>query len=123
MWLPLLVVGSVVAMAVYLYPLIRMDYVSQREVERLEVQLTSLQDRNEDLREQVDRLKTPEGVEEAARENLGYVKPGENAYVVVEAGGSGEETGVLIPVTETVLLDEPVPWWRRWLDRIFGVGS
>lgn len=52
---------------------------------RLEAELEGLKQRNERLRAQVERLKTPEGVEEIARQDLGMVKEGENVYVVMEA--------------------------------------
>jgi cell division protein FtsL len=112
---------AALAMGAYLYPLIRMDYASQREVEQLESQLESLQERNSELRQDVERLKTPEGVEQAARESLGMVKPGENACVVVDE--SSEPTVVVVPEAETVTMDEPAPWWRRVLDGLFGVDS
>jgi cell division protein FtsB len=115
------VLVAALAMGAYLYPLIRMDYASQREVQHLESQLQSLQERNSELREDVDRLKTPQGVEEAARESLGMVKPGENACVVV--GPSEEPTVDVMPEAETVTMEEPEPWWRRVLDGLFGVGS
>ena len=123
MWVPLLVLASAVAMGVYLYPLLAMDYAGQREVEMLEAQLAGLQERNEGLRDDVERLKTPEGVEQAARESLGFVKPGENAYVVLTPEDGAEATAAVMPEAETVLAREPVPWWKRVLDGLFGVGS
>ncbi len=110
-------------MGVYLYPLVRMDYAGQREVEHLEEQLVGLQERNAELSDEVEHLKTPEGVEEAARESLGYVKPGENAYVVLGPEASGTETGSKVPEAERYLGEETSPWWQRILDRLFGVES
>ena len=40
-------------------------------------QLSQLQSVNNDLRSEVARLKTDDGIKEAAREQLGYVEPGE----------------------------------------------
>ena len=68
------------------YPVLRMQYQEQRRVARLQRQLQTMRARNERLRADVERLKTPEGVEEIARESLGYVRPGENAYVVTGVG-------------------------------------
>jgi hypothetical protein len=62
----------------------QIQYQETREQARLEAELASLQERNESLSAQVERLKTPEGVEEVARESLGMVKPGENLYVVID---------------------------------------
>lgn len=100
------------------YPVARLQYSEEREQARLEAELDGLKERNADLREQVDRLKTPEGVEEIARENLGMVKEGENLVVVVD----GTETDAA-PVTEPDIdtIPEPEPsLWQRVLDAVFG---
>ncbi len=39
-------------------------------------------------------LKTPEGVEKAARESLGLVLPGENVYVVVPSDPASQSSDV-----------------------------
>lgn len=101
------------------YPVARLQYAEEREQARLEAELDGLKDRNERLREQVERLKTPEGVEEVARESLGMVKEGENLVVVVD----GTET-CAEPVTnpETDCIPEPEPSaWQRVLDTVFGI--
>jgi len=97
------------------YPVLRMQYQQERELQSLQAELDSLKTRNAALREQVDQLKTPEGVEQAARESLGMVKPGEQAYVVT--GGAAEETSA------TVLADEEAdpPLWQQALDALFGL--
>jgi len=100
----------------YLYPLVRMQYVEQREVERLEQELEAIRERNEDLSAQVDRLRTPAGVEEAARQTLGLVKPGESVYLIT----GEEETSALMGVTSGSV---PESGWRKLLDWVFGVES
>jgi cell division protein FtsL len=99
------------------YPAARIQYQEAREKARLEAELEVLQERNEELRTQVDRLKTPEGVEEVARESLGMVKDGEHAYVV---------TNLLQETTNTAAacasISEPPPTLTQsLLDSIFGV--
>lgn len=121
--MPIAIVLGVVAMGVYVYPLLQAEYASQREVARLEAQLESLQERNQELREDVEGLKTPEGVEQAARESLGYVKPGENAYVVIDGDEPAEPTTTVMPDAEAVLAEAPPAWWQRILDFFFGVKS
>lgn len=112
---PVLVSITIVLAAWTVYPVLRIQYQHERELQTLQAELDGLKRRNETLREQVDRLKTPEGVEEAARESLGMVKPGEQAYVVT--GGTLGET------SETVLADgEPEPpLWQQALDALFGL--
>ncbi len=96
------------------YPVLRIQYQHERELQTLQSELDGLQSRNEDLREQVDELKTPEGVEQLARESLGMVKPGEQAYVVT-GGEMGESSA-------TVLAQQSAeaPFWQRALDVLFG---
>ena len=97
------------------YPAARVEYAEQREKARLEAQLIQLRQRNTTLREQVDRLKTPEGVEDLARRNLGYVEPGENAYVV---GDSEEATPVVSTARST---EASSSLGQRILDYVFAV--
>ena len=86
----LILIVAIVAAAWWVYPIFRLQYEHQREVETLEGELEGLKSRNDELREDVEELKTPEGVEQLARESLGLVKPGEQAYVVT--GGVAIET-------------------------------
>jgi hypothetical protein len=82
-----------VLLAWSLYPAIRLEYVASRQKAGLESKRDSLAEGNAKLIEQVADLKTPEGVERAARESLGYAKSGENVYVVVPptSGETGAE--------------------------------
>jgi len=107
--------ASVVLAAWTVYPVLRLQYEHQRELESLETELDGLKTRNDDLRQQVDELKTPEGVEELARESLGLVKPGEQAYVVT-GGTIADTSATVLPTEET-----ETPLWRTALDALFGL--
>lgn len=98
----------------YVYPVFKLQYEHQREVQTLEAELAGLKERNGELREQVDELKTPEGVEELARETLGLVKPGEQAYVVT--GDTGAESTATVDAQAS---DKPL--WQGVLDTLFGL--
>jgi cell division protein FtsB len=110
----IVIVVSIVVAAWMVYPVLRLQYQQEREVKSLEAELEDVRSRNDELREQVDELKTPEGIEKLARDGLGLVKPGEQAYVVT--GGSIGET------TPTVLSQQTVepPVWLQMLDAVFG---
>lgn len=82
-WVPVLIFATVAVLAWSLYPALRLQYQTSRRMAGLEQQYDSLRKRNETLRTQVAELKTPKGVEKAARENLGYAKSGEHVYVVL----------------------------------------
>jgi len=109
--------GMTAILAWTLYPALRVHYQETREKTRLETELEVLKERNEILSAQVDRLKTPEGVEEIARESLGMVKEGENLYVVLEEGES-TATAPPRPVSDE---QERDPAWIEVLDLVFGV--
>jgi cell division protein FtsB len=55
-----------------------------QEVDAARARLTALTDQNGLLEDQVAALSTPTEIERLAREQLGYVRPGEKAFVVVE---------------------------------------
>ncbi len=99
-----------------------MQYHEEREKQRLEQELSSLKERNSKLRAEVDRLKTPEGVEEVARESLGLVKEGENLYVVLEDGQTEPTTTIDVdtaPNSASVGAGDD-GGWQRVLDMLFG---
>lgn len=115
---PLLVVAAVVLLGWTFYTPLKLQYQESREQARLQAELDSLKQRNENLSAQVERLKTPEGVEEVARESLGMVKEGENAYVVIDPAEEASaaalaRTGDEAPVPDSV--------WDDVLDLVFGV--
>lgn len=56
----------------------------QHQVEAAAAELEALRDENDMLEARRDSLQTPVEIERLAREKLGYVRPGEVAYVVLE---------------------------------------
>jgi cell division protein FtsB len=77
-----LAVLSVFAFVAYVFPtrtlLAHRDAVNQRERE-----LSALQADNARLAERIAQLQDPEEIERIAREDYGYVRPGEQAFVVL----------------------------------------
>lgn len=115
---------SAVGLLVWMYyPAAAVQYRETREKARLAAELKTLQARNDRLRKQVDRLKTPAGVEDYARSQLGLVKKGENVVVVVD-GDEAEEASQAagrpeIDSDETTVA--PGGAWTAFLDLVFGV--
>lgn len=70
---------------------------SERSIEQLEVEKRRWQD--------------PAFVEQQARERLGYVGPGERAYIVLDEDGAPLESEASLRDPAEVLADDPVPWW------------
>lgn len=56
----------------------------QREVTTLQAELEELQEKNRELRRQVEMVQSDTYVEKVAREKLGLIKPGEKRIIQVE---------------------------------------
>jgi cell division protein FtsB len=121
-WLPVGIVALVVVLAWALYPALRLQYQGSRRMAGLEQQYVSLKARNDALRAQVAALKTPQGVEKAAREGLGYAKAGENVYVVIPSGQATSAQAGVTGVSAASAAATPVPSLLQLvLDALFGV--
>lgn len=110
MWtatLALLVVGLALVTAVIPF---RQIIDQQRRVEAAAAELEAITADNRTLENEVAALSTPEEIERLAREQLGYVMPGDIAYVVLEPGGDTTTSAVPMPVTASV--PPEVPWYR-----------
>lgn len=116
---PLALVTLLVAAIWFFYPVARLHYQTLREKEILAAELDYVQQRNAAIREEVDQLNTPEGVERIARENLGLAKEGENVYVVVGSAATTEGVSSELSVGQS-LQQTSTGFWRRALDFIFG---
>jgi cell division protein FtsB len=79
----------------------------QNRLEAASAELTSVQAENEMLGQEVAALNTPAEIERLARQKLGYVMPGETAYVILEPA---ETTAASVPLLTAE--PEPVPWYR-----------
>lgn len=84
---------------------------SGRQVDAARTQLTQLETENAELRADIAALGTDAEIERLAREKLGYVRPGETAYVVLDPPGTTEDTEEPAPVA--------VPEEKTWVDRVW----
>lgn len=118
-------VVSVAIAAVFLftyYPVARVQYRETKDKVKLEAELALLEERNTRLTKQVNRLRTPEGVEDYARSRLGLVKEGENVVVVQGLPDSLETTSRPgPPVIDSGRTEVEDGQWTEFLDFIFGV--
>ena len=124
--LPLVVLAVAAIFVATYYPVARVQYRETREKVRLAAELKGIEARNGRLQASVDRLKTPEGVEDYARSQLGLVKAGEHVVVIVDGSHPASSTPATEPLTPPGLDSEeavvpPVGPWTRFLDSIFGV--
>ena len=122
--LPLVIVAVLSLFVAGYYPVARVQYRETRERTMLRTQLDAIRARNDRLRDDVARLKTPEGVEDYARLQLGMVKKGEHQVIVVDGT---EPTSVAMgkdserQIDSAEALKPPVGQWTAFLDAVFGV--
>ena len=84
---------------------------SNRQVESARAELAALEIENALLQADVAALETPEEIERLAREKLGYARPGETAYVVLDPPGAGQAVAREDP--------EPMAPERTWVEKIW----
>lgn len=96
--LALLLIGLAVFTNVVPY---RQIVEQRRQLAASEAELNALVEENTVLAAQRDALETPVEIERLAREKLGYVRPGEVAYVVLEPPK--------VPTTTVRATSEPPP--------------
>lgn len=85
---------------------------ANHQVAEARERLATLTAENEALQADVAALQTDAEVERLAREKLGYVRPGEIAYVVLDPPGTVDEEAE--EVVETGPAEEPT-----WVDRVW----
>lgn len=122
---PVAVLTGIVACAAFalflLFPAAQQFYMESREQARLQAEYDALSARNEAIENQIEYLKTDEGIEDAAHEELGWVYDGQVAGVVQgldeEAGSSH---GSLISQIKSGSVSAPETWYSPMLDLVFG---
>lgn len=116
----LAVVACLLFGCVFLYQPTQQYYQSIRAHARAEAEYAIIQERNEELQNQVNYLSTDEGMAQAAHEQFGMVKKGENSVSVngVHDSKNDYEINPAIYANTTPM---PETWYSPILDPIFGV--
>jgi cell division protein FtsB len=83
---------------------------TQRQVATARAELKALESENAELGADVAALQTDAEIERLAREKLGYVRPGEKAYVVLDPPGTQDQE----PAEPA-----PVPVEKTWVERVW----
>lgn len=86
--------------------------LQRQRINGAQAKLEQLQRENARLRSEVKRLGDPADLELLARERLGLVKPGEQAYLLVPSPTPSVQTGRPPP--------EHASWWQRLWDDLRG---
>lgn len=109
---------------VMLYPSCQNYYNETRQLQQLQAEYDALQSYNTQMQNQVDYLSTDEGIEDYARSELGWVRPGEHVVTVDGVNSSTDNTRsnsrvYAIPAGSVAA---PDTWYSGILDVIFGYG-
>lgn len=123
-WIAPAAIAMIIAVFVFTYyPVARVQYRETRDLARLEAEYASLEARNVRLRKEVARLRTPEGVEDYARTQLGLVKEGESVAVVTGLPESYDSTtGPAAPrIDSDYTSPAETDQWGAFLDMVFQV--
>lgn len=109
---------------VMLYPSCQNYYNETRQLQQLEAEYDALQSYNAQMQSQVNYLNTDEGIEDYARSELGWIRPGEHVVSVEGVTSTSDNTrsnnrAYAIPAGS---IAAPDTWYSGILDVIFGYG-
>lgn len=111
--------------AVFLYTPAQQYYQAQRERDRLAVEYSTIEKRNDMLDVQNDILVSDAGMEDAVRQKYGYVKSGEETAIVTGLSDNATDTSRDSENIEANVLSSsvkaPEEWYTPFLDAFFGV--
>lgn len=110
----LLIVAAVVF--TNLFPF-RQMLAAERSVTTAEQELAAKEAENAALEAELAALQTPEETERIARDELGYVFPGEQGFVVVSPDEEADAPPVTLVEED---LPEPRPWYAPIVDFLTG---
>lgn len=118
----LVAVALAAFVSVSLYEPAQHYYHSVREHDRLQAELAAVDARNAELEDAVAYLQTDTGIEQSARDQLGWVRENEHSVYVqgIESAGTTNSTastaGSIVPGSVAA----PETWYSPILDAIFG---
>lgn len=98
----LVVVLTVAAiLAVMLVPSVYQWWQQERELAQIKTQVAEQQEKNAQMQRQLDLWNDPDYISTQARERLGYVRPGETQYTVVDPGSQYQDSAMASAATPT----------------------
>ena len=111
--------ACVVIACAFMYPAAKQYYTEMRSLQRVQAEYEAVVERNAQLAEQRDYLKSVEGIEQSAHDNYGWVNQGENAVLVYGLPQEDvlAETNLYI---NSGSVPAPTTWYSVLLDPFFG---
>ena len=107
------------ACGLFLYAPAQQYYLELRDRDRLAVEYELVSERNEAIAAEVALLSTPEGIQDRAREEFGWIAEGEHAVSVT--GLSSEDQPAKFQANiNSASVKAPETWYSDFLDSFFG---
>ena len=88
-------------LSVMLVPSLYQWWQQERELEQIKAQVAEQQQKNADMQRQLDLWNDPDFISTQARERLGYVRPGETQYTVVDPGPQYQDSALAAAAAST----------------------
>ena len=123
----LAVAACLVLSCAYLYPVAQTYYQTIRANDLLEAEYEAIAALNAELTSEIELLQTDSGIEQAAREELGWVMEDETLATVEGLASTGEEEDAegdeddVSAYVASINVEMPETWYSPILDVIFGV--
>jgi cell division protein DivIC len=114
--------AAILAVPLLLYALVATgqkaldNYHLNQQADALRGEVRALRDENIQLQQAILQARTDASIEAIAREQLGLVKPGDHAVVLVHPSPSSAPEAAPPPPSPP----PPLPPWRQWWDYFFG---
>ena len=105
----------------FLYPTAQQYYQALRERDRLAAEYAALVERNSAIEGDVNALQTAPGIENQARDQLGWVKKGEQTAKVVGLEATERDNPAFRANVVSDSVKAPETWYSPFLDVVFGV--
>ena len=88
-------------LSVMLVPSLYQWWQQERELAQIKAQVAQQQQKNADMQRQLDLWNDPDYISTQARERLGYVRPGETQYTVVDPGPQYQDSALAAAAAST----------------------
>ena len=88
-------------LSVMLVPSLYQWWQQERELAQIKAQVAEQQQKNADMQRQLDLWNDPDYISTQARERLGYVRPGETQYTVVDPGPQYQDSALAAAAAST----------------------
>lgn len=84
-----------------LVPSLYQWWQQERELAQIKMQVAEQQQKNADMQRQLDLWNDPDYISTQARERLGFVRPGETQYTVVDPGPQYQDSALAASAAST----------------------